>query len=67
MVLNRTCNPLFSKEKGDIINVVRQQRKNNSEIKADTNTGNNTNGLAAAHLVDPVAETQGEVRMAYQA
>jgi hypothetical protein len=66
MVLNRTCNPLFSKETGDIINVVRQQRKNNSEIKADINTGNNTNDLASVYVVDPIVETQGEVRIAYQ-
>ncbi len=47
--------------------MVRQQTKKNSEIKAETNTGNNTNGLAAAHVVDPVAATQSEVLIAYQA
>jgi hypothetical protein len=47
--------------------VVRQQTKKNSEIKAETNTGNNTNSLAAAHVVDPVAATQSEVLIAYQA
>lgn len=47
--------------------MVRQQTKKNSEIKAETNTGNNTNSLAAAHVVDPVAATQSEVLIAYQA
>jgi hypothetical protein len=46
--------------------VVRQQRKNNSEIKTDINTGNNTNDLAASHVVYPLAETQSGVRTAYQ-
>ena len=47
--------------------MVRQQTKKNSEIQAETNTGNNTNGLAVARVIDPVAATQGEVLIAYQA
>ncbi len=43
------------------------KQKNNSEIEADINTGNNTNDVAAVQVVDPIAETQNEVRIAYQA
>jgi hypothetical protein len=46
--------------------VVRQLRKKNSEIEAETNTGNNTNDLAAVQVVNPVVKTQSEVRIAYQ-
>ena len=43
------------------------KRKYNSEIKVDTNTGNNTDDLATSQVVIPIAETQSEVRIAYQA
>jgi HPt (histidine-containing phosphotransfer) domain-containing protein len=46
--------------------MVRQQVKKNGEVKAGTDTGNNTDALAAPSLVDPVTETQNELRMTYQ-
>ena len=40
---------------------------NDTEIKADTSTGNNDKGLAPSDVVIPIVEKQSEVRIAYQA
>ena len=47
--------------------MVIQYSTNDSEIKADTSTGNNNNDLASSDVVIPIVTTQSEVRIAYQA
>ena len=47
--------------------MVTKQKTNDSEIKADTCTGNNTNDLVFSRDVNPIGEAQSGIRKAYRA